>query len=141
ILQEEYNKEKEEARVYSRKGFITLSVPFAERWFIGMKKKIIAILCAFSLAPGVLAGCGQNQEQTAQTSGRSDEKVQEGSQERTEAVVIVSLPTTSEPASGLDPAYGWGAGEHVHEPLIQSTLTVTNQDLEIGLDLAADYHV
>ncbi len=51
------------------------------------------------------------------------------------------MPTTSEPESGFDPAYGWGAGEHVHEPLIQSTLTVTNQDLEIGLDLATDYHV
>src|SRR5699024_1488898 len=28
---------KEEAKVYSRKGFITPSVPFAERWFIRMK--------------------------------------------------------------------------------------------------------
>ena len=37
---------------------------------------------------------------------------------------------------GFDPAYGWGAGEHVHEPLIQSTLTVTNADLSIGFDLA-----
>ena len=106
-----------------------------------MKKKIIAFLCAFSLAAGVFAGCGQNQEQTAQTSGVSDEKVQEGSQESTKDEVIVTMPTTSEPESGFDPAYGWGAGEHVHEPLIQSTLTVTNQDLEIGLDLATDYHV
>lgn len=106
-----------------------------------MKKKIITFLCAFSLAAGVFAGCGQNQEQTAQTSGVSDEKVQEGSQESTKDEVIVTMPTTSEPESGFDPAYGWGAGEHVHEPLIQSTLTVTNQDLEIGLDLATDYHV
>ena len=106
-----------------------------------MKKKIIAFLCAFSLVAGVFAGCGQNQEQTAQTSGVSDEKVQEGSQESTKDEVIVTMPTTSEPESGFDPAYGWGAGEHVHEPLIQSTLTVTNQDLEIGLDLATDYHV
>ncbi|MFR7974254.1 MAG: ABC transporter substrate-binding protein [Lacrimispora saccharolytica] len=106
-----------------------------------MKKKIIAFLCAFSLAAGVFAGCGQNQEQTAQTSGVSDEKVQEGSQESTKDEVIVTMPTTSEPESGFDPAYGWGAGEHVHEPLIQSTLTVTNQNLEIGLDLATDYHV
>ena len=30
--------------------------------------------------------------------------------------VIVTMPTTSEPESGFDPAYGWGAGEHVHEP-------------------------
>ena len=37
------------------------------------------------------------------------------------------------------PAYGWGAGEHVHEPLIQSTLTVTTADLKIGYDLATEY--
>ena len=55
--------------------------------------------------------------------------------------VIVTMPTTSEPEAGFDPAYGWGAGEHVHEPLIQSTLTVTNTDLSIGMDLATDYSV
>ena len=32
---------KEEAKVYSRKGFITPSVPFAERWFIRMKKALL----------------------------------------------------------------------------------------------------
>ena len=37
--------------------------------------------------------------------------------------------------------YGWGAGEHVHEPLIQSTLLVTNTDLSLGTDLATDYSV
>ena len=31
-----------------------------------------------------------------------------------------------------------GAGEHMHEPLIQSTLTVTEADLSIGYDLATD---
>ena len=46
---------------------------------------------------------------------------------------------TSEPEAGFDPAYGWGAGEHVHEPLIQSTLTVTTADLKIGYDLATKY--
>ena len=39
------------------------------------------------------------------------------------------------------PAYGWGAGEHVHEPLIQSTLTVTTADLKIDYDLATDMTV
>ena len=48
---------------------------------------------------------------------------------------------TSEPAAGFDPAYGWGAGEHVHEPLIQSTLTVTTEDLEIAYDLATAMEV
>ncbi len=52
--------------------------------------------------------------------------------------VIVVMGPTSEPEAGFDPAYGWGAGEHVHEPLIQSTLTVTAPDLTIGYDLATD---
>lgn len=50
--------------------------------------------------------------------------------------VIIAMDPASEPAAGFDPAYGWGAGEHVHEPLIQSTLTVTTRDLQIGNDLA-----
>lgn len=50
--------------------------------------------------------------------------------------VVVVLSIEAEPESGFDPAYGWGAGEHVHEPLIQSTLTVTNADLTVGFDLA-----
>lgn len=55
--------------------------------------------------------------------------------------VIVVMTPESEPESGFDPAYGWGAGEHVHEPLIQSTLTVTTPDLKIGYDLATDMNV
>lgn len=50
--------------------------------------------------------------------------------------VIVVMGPTSEPEAGFDPAYGWGAGEHVHEPLIQSTLTVTTPELTIDYDLA-----
>ncbi|MCI8327940.1 MAG: ABC transporter substrate-binding protein, partial [Lachnospiraceae bacterium] len=53
----------------------------------------------------------------------------------------VTMPTSSEPEAGFDPAYGWGAGEHVHEPLIQSTLLVTTKDLKIDKDLATDYSV
>ncbi|MDO5424861.1 MAG: ABC transporter substrate-binding protein [Eubacteriales bacterium] len=53
--------------------------------------------------------------------------------------VVVTMPLTSEPTSGFDPAYGWGAGEHVHEPLIQSTLVRTTKDLEIENDLATEY--
>lgn len=62
-------------------------------------------------------------------------------EQKTKDEVIVTMPATSEPEAGFDPAYGWGAGEHVHEPLIQSTLTVTNKDLSIGMDLATDYSV
>lgn len=57
--------------------------------------------------------------------------------EKKDSVVVVMGPT-SEPEAGFDPAYGWGAGEHVHEPLIQSTLTVTTPDLTIGYDLATE---
>ena len=58
--------------------------------------------------------------------------------ENTQTSVIIAMPPTSEPEAGFDPAYGWGAGEHMHEPLIQSTLTVTEADLSIGYDLATD---
>ena len=85
------------------------------------KHRIVAIFTALCL----LAGCGSSPAaQTTQTD-----------------VVVIALDPNSEPAAGFDPAYGWGAGEHVHEPLIQSTLTVTNPDLTIGYDLATGYTV
>ena len=77
----------------------------------------------------LLAGCGGN------AAGSSS-----GPAQGTDTVVVAMDPN-SEPASGFDPAFGWGAGEHVHEPLIQSTLTVTNADLTIGYDLATGYTV
>lgn len=55
--------------------------------------------------------------------------------------VVIVMGNSSEPESGFDPAFGWGAGEHVHEPLIQSTLTTTTQDLKIAYDLATDIKV
>lgn len=55
--------------------------------------------------------------------------------------VTIAMAPSSEPASGFDPAFGWGAGEHVHEPLIQSTLTITKPDLTIGYDLAVHMEV
>ena len=88
------------------------------------------LLCA-AMAAGVLAGCG---------GGADAQNAQEQSAAQTDTVVVAMGPT-SEPEAGFDPAFGWGAGEHVHEPLIQSTLTVTNTDLTIGYDLATDYSV
>lgn len=49
------------------------------------------------------------------------------------------MTTSSEPASGFDPLFSWGCGEHVHEPLIQSTLFTTDADLNFVNDLATDY--
>ncbi len=49
------------------------------------------------------------------------------------------MDTGSEPAAGFDPLIAWGCGEHVHEPLIQSTLITTDENMEFVNDLATDY--
>lgn len=53
--------------------------------------------------------------------------------------VIVAMNAGSEPAAGFDPLVAWGCGEHVHEPLIQSTLITTDGNLEFINDLATSY--
>lgn len=127
-----------------------------------MKRKILAIFCAVSLAAGLLSGCGQSGstgEGNGKSEGSSPPEAGSGSEtggagsgtedgsipgETTGGAkeeVVVTMPVTSEPESGFDPAYGWGAGEHVHEPLIQSTLVVTNKELQIENDLATEYGV
>ncbi len=57
----------------------------------------------------------------------------------TPSQVIVSMTPASEPAAGFDPLIAWGCGEHVHEPLIQSTLITTDTHLEFKNDLATSY--
>ena len=99
-----------------------------------MKRKGIACLLAGSLLLGGLWGCSADSRSQADSSVSA-----EG--ESHDASVVVAMGPTSEPEAGFDPAFGWGAGEHVHEPLIQSTLTVTNTDLTIGYDLATDVSV
>lgn len=49
------------------------------------------------------------------------------------------MTPSSEPAAGFDPLFSWGCGEHVHEPLIQSTLFTTDVDLNFVNDLATGY--
>lgn len=105
-----------------------------------MKKKLISILCAAGLAASLLAGCAGQADHKGAKKESDLEKVQQ-KDDAEKSSVIVTMPTTSEPEAGFDPAYGWGAGEHVHEPLIQSTLTTTTKDLKIENDLAVDYHV
>ena len=56
-----------------------------------------------------------------------------------ESQVIITMTPSSEPAAGFDPLVNWGAGEHVHEPLIQSTLITTDNNLAFVNDLATDY--
>lgn len=126
-----------------------------------MKKRIVSILCTCCMVIGLTVGCGASNsgnETNAQTSAKTESSSEAKAADETQAPgetakgseaaettadskdsVVVTMPTTSEPESGFDPAYGWGAGEHVHEPLIQSTLTVTTTDLKIDKDLATDY--
>ncbi len=95
-------------------------------------KRAVSVLLSAALSLGVLAGC-----QSGNASAGQTENITGASADS----VVIAMDPNSEPEAGFDPAYGWGAGEHVHEPLIQSTLTVTNTDLTIGYDLATDYSV
>lgn len=95
-------------------------------------KRAVSVVLSAALALGLLAGCQSGNVSAGQTEGNAGASVDS---------VIIAMDPNSEPEAGFDPAYGWGAGEHVHEPLIQSTLTVTNTDLTIGYDLATDYSV
>ena len=106
------------------------------------RRRITAFLCAAAVAVLGMTGCSTAEEEGGggQMNGRQQEQSAASSSAQSSSV-IVTMPPTSEPEAGFDPAYGWGAGEHVHEPLIQSTLTTTTTDLEIGLDLAVDYSV
>ena len=49
------------------------------------------------------------------------------------------MSTTNEPDAGFDPCVAWGCGEHVHEPLIQSTLIYTTEEMGFECDLATSY--
>lgn len=89
-----------------------------------MRKNIFCLICILLI---VLVGCKTNVE-TEKSIAKKD-------------TVVVTMPVTSEPEYGFNPVYGWGAGEHTHEPLIQSTLFITTNDLKIDYDLATDYFV
>ena len=92
------------------------------------RRRVISLMCVTALVVSLLLGCGGESKERSGGSRDGDS-------------VVIALDPGSEPEAGFDPAYGWGAGEHVHEPLIQSTLTVTNTDLTIGYDLATGYSV
>ena len=64
-----------------------------------MKKKTMGLLGVFAISGSVLAGCGGAASNNGNTGDAKDE-------------VIVTMPTTSEPESGFDPAYGWGWRAH-----------------------------
>lgn len=90
---------------------------------------------AAALALGSIAGCagsdGERRQDAASSSAAADDDAS--------SQVIVSMTVSSEPAAGFDPLRSWGCGEHVHEPLIQSTLITTDVNLAFQNDLALSY--
>ena len=89
--------------------------------------KTLAAGCAVASFGGVLSACSSEGQESGQAA--------EGSAKQ----VIVVMGPGSEPEAGFDPFVAWGCGEHVHEPLIQSTLVATDANLEFVNDLAVDY--
>ena len=100
----------------------------SRRNFIKLGGAGAATVAFGGLLSSILSGCSTDSApaEGASVTGNSNE-------------VVISMPTTSEPASGFDPFFTWGCGEHVHEPLIQSTLITTDTDLNFVNDLATSY--
>ncbi len=92
--------------------------------------QLIAAGGASVACAGVLSACGGNGADGSPSANDAGVKNQ----------VIVAMNMNSEPAAGFDPFVSWGCGEHVHEPLIQSTLITTDANLEFVNDLATEYY-
>lgn len=90
---------------------------------------------AAALALGSIAGCAGSDGEGQQDAASSPAAAGDGASSQ----VIVSMTVSSEPAAGFDPLRSWGCGEHVHEPLIQSTLITTDANLAFQNDLARSY--
>ncbi len=98
------------------------------RAFAGRFAAIAAAAALAATCTTILAGCANGNVSSSEGATPADA-----------SAVTVSMPPSSEPAAGFDPLTGWGAGEHVHEPLIQSTLVTTDNELNFQNDLATSY--
>lgn len=97
-----------------------------------------AALATSGLSASALVGCSAGSDPS--TTGASGATRSIGNATGNPKEVVVTMTPSSEPAAGFDPLFSWGCGEHVHEPLVQSTLITTNADLDFVNDLATDYH-
>lgn len=88
--------------------------------------KVGAVGAAALSFGGVLSACTSHQSADSVGTARASQ-------------VVVTMTAASEPEAGFDPLVAWGCGEHVHEPLIQSTLVTTDADLGFANDLATSY--
>ena len=109
-----------------------------------------AFMAAAALCCGMLAACGGTSapasgNQTSSSAPAPAATATDTSPANDSAgaanQVVVALSVEAEPESGFNPIMNWGSGEHMHEPLIQSTLITTDADLNFHNDLATDYSV
>ncbi len=84
---------------------------------------------------GVLAACSSDANDSQ--AGDSSESATSNDENKDE--VTIAMGTGNEPEAGFDPLIAWGDGEHVHEPLIQSTLITTDANMDFINDLATSY--
>lgn len=110
---------------------------FSRREFV----KVAGMGALTAALGGSLVGCGSNSASPSSVSSSLtlSGSAMSGSSAKHANEVIVTMTTSSEPAAGFNPLFSWGCGEHVHEPLIQSTLFTTDADLNFVNDLATSY--
>lgn len=115
---------------------------------------VVTLATLFAMA---LAGCGSSQPASSaspssasvsasgaassQSSAEMSAAVGSSTASAADSQVVVALSTESEPEAGFNPVINWGSGEHMHEPLIQSTLITTDAELNFHNDLATEYSV
>lgn len=99
--------------------------------------KLAGVGAASMAFAGVLGGCSSTGN-NAGAGGAAGASGAAGAPDGASQVIVTMSPG-SEPAAGFDPLVAWGCGEHVHEPLIQSTLIATDANLGFVNDLATDY--
>lgn len=104
-------------------------------WSAPVTRRALLAVAGGAVTMGAAAGLGGCAGAGDATGAGSAASAGDGSGSQ----VIVAMNTESEPAAGFDPLVSWGCGEHVHEPLIQSTLITTDEDLNFVNDLAVDY--
>lgn len=98
------------------------------------RRELIGAGCALA-GTAALAGCSGERGRAASSSFGSSATSEVDPAHQ----VVIAMNTSSEPAAGFDPLVSWGCGEHVHEPLIQSTLITTDENLTFQGDLATEW--
>lgn len=97
---------------------------------IGRRRLLAATALGAGAVAGALGGCaGGDGPQAGSASKRGAKEV------------VIAMSPSNEPEGGFDPCVSWGCGEHVHEPLIQSTLITTDENMAFVNDLATGYDV